>query len=70
MQNASLIAEIPFNWTIANTRYGIISVHVVASFSFQSVLQKSAEISVRSTFKKCAISFLKHKNLDKMRKRL
>ena len=24
--NASLIAEIPFNWTIANTRYGIISV--------------------------------------------
>ena len=35
VQNASLIAEIPFNWTIANTRYGIISVHVVASFSFQ-----------------------------------
>ena len=26
LQNASLIAEIPFNWTIANTRYGIISV--------------------------------------------
>ena len=26
VQNASLIAEIPFNWTIANTRYGIISV--------------------------------------------
>ena len=26
VQNASLIAEIPFNWTVANTRYGIISV--------------------------------------------
>ena len=26
MQNASLIAEIPFNWIVANTRYGIISV--------------------------------------------
>ena len=26
VQNASLIAEIPFNWTLANTRYGIISV--------------------------------------------
>ena len=38
--------------------------------ALQSVLQKSAEISVRSIFKKCAISFLKHKNLDKMRKRL
>ena len=32
VQNASLIAEIPFNWTIANTRYGIISVHVVGHF--------------------------------------
>ena len=99
VQNASLIAEIPFNWTIANTRYGIISVHVEGHFKnknlqvliliewrhvkfqvirlisadwlcFESVLQKSAEISVRSIFKKCAISFLKHKNLDKMRKRL
>ena len=26
VQNASLIAEIPFNWTIAKTMYGIISV--------------------------------------------
>ena len=32
VQNASLIAEIPFNWTIANTRYGIISVHVEGHF--------------------------------------
>ena len=32
VQNASLIAEIPFNWTIANTRYGINSVHVVGHF--------------------------------------
>ena len=26
VQNASLTAEIPFNWTIANAMYGIISV--------------------------------------------
>ena len=91
VQNASLIAEIPLNWTIASTRYGIISVHVVGHFKnkliewwhvkfevirligadwlcFESVLQKSAEISARPIFKKCEISFLKHKNLDKMRK--
>ena len=32
VQNASLIAEIPFNWTIAKTMYGIISVHIVGHF--------------------------------------
>ena len=37
VQNASLIAEIPFNWTIANTRYGIISVHVVGHFKNQNL---------------------------------
>ena len=93
VQNASLIAEIPFNWTVANTRYGIISVvgrfkkrrirevliliewrHVKFEvvrlinadwLCFESVLQKSAEISVRPIFKKCEISFLKHKTYIK-----
>ena len=37
---------------------------------YESVLQKSVEISVRPILKKCEISFLKHKNFDKMRKRV
>ena len=37
VQNASLIAEIPFHWTIANTRYGIISEHVVGHFKNENL---------------------------------